>query len=593
MDLLILIFLSVFVWLLAASSFGFLSAGFDSIYLYAGNDDMGFTANVKQLIQEKWVWNTQRLGAPYGQYYLTYPTICLQNVEFMFLKFWILFTHDIPNVINLQVCFTFLLCSVIAYVVLRKMKIGYFPAVFGAVLFAFSPYIYGRSTEYSAHYCLAACYFVPFSVYLCRCCYIDDNFLRFDKKLFCRKNLFILISCFLIANNGIAYYPFFTCFLLCVTGLCKCLKMKSWRGLLPALKTIGLILFYLLVAVLPVFIYQIRNSTGMISERNPHDIEYYSMKITQLFIPLFSHGISFVQNFIDEYNRNMPAVNENKNAYLGVIAGIGFLISMLYFFLPGKDREENEDIELFSRLNLAAVLFMTIGGFMSLFCVVFGFYKLRSFNRISIYIMFISLALLCTLVQRYIFERLEAANVKPIKKITAKICLVCLMVFGIWEQTPQLFSDGTFLLANKARWESDKEFISEIETELQPGDMIYQIPYHEFPEGRSINQMGPYHPLIGYIHSENLKWSYGGLIGSKSAEWYEYMNRISTNVQKLVDNVYDFGFRGIYIDSRGYEEEDFELLQRDFDDVLGYEPIVSRDGILYFFNLYPYGEGRE
>ena len=592
-DAVILAVLSVFVWLLAASSFGFLSAGFDNIYLYAGNDDLAFTSYVKQLIEQKWVWSTQRLGAPYGQYYLTYPTICLQNAELLLLKFWSLFTRDIPTVINLQLCFTFVLCTLTSYFVLRKMDVGYFLSVFGSLLFAFSPYIFGRSTEYSAHYCLAACYFIPLSVYLCKCCYLDDEFLKFNKKLFRGKTLLILIFCILIANNVIAYYPFFTCFLLCVTGLCKCLKTKRLGSFLPALKTICLIVIMMLAAVIPVFLYQLRSGSGMISDRNPHDLEYYSMKITQLFIPLFSHGINFLQNFIDEYNKNMPAVNENKNAYLGVIAGIGFLISMLYFFFPKKDREENEYVSLFSRLNLASVLFMTIGGFMSLFSMMLGMFRLRSVNRISIYIMFISLALVCSLLQRHVIDRLEENSAGRGMKFAVYLCLSCLMSFGIWEQTPQLYSDGTFLQANRAQWESDKKFVSEIESQLQPGDMIYQIPYHEYPEGRSIHKMGPYHPLVGYVHSETLKWSYGGLTGSKAADWYEYMNRISTSVQKLVDNVTSFGFKGIYIDSRGYEEEELETLLRDFQNVLGYEPLRSENGNLYFYNLYPYGEGHE
>ena len=586
-DLIILILLAAAVWFLVASSFGFLSVGFDNIYIYAGNDDLSFTASIKKLIQQNWIWYSARLGAPYGEEALLFPVGCLHNVEYLLLKFWTFFTKDIPTVINLQLCLTFVLCAVSAYLVLRKMGTGTFLAAFGAVLFSFSPYIYGRSTAYSAHYSLAACYFIPLSVYLCRCCFFDDDFLKFDKHFICKKNFLVLVMCFLIANNGIAYYQFFTCFLLGVTGLCKYLSTKKFRAFLPALKTIALICLIMLAALLPVFLYQMRTESAVISDRNPHDLEYYSLKITQLFVPLFSHGISAVQNFMDVYNKNMPAVNENKNAYLGVIAGIGFLISILTFFIPHERKSEDEDIVLFSKLNLASVLFMTMGGMMTFAAVLLKIYSIRSLNRISIFIMFISLAVICLLLQRYVLNNAEMSSSK-IKRAVVYAFLSLLMLFGVWEQTPQLFSDGADLLTNQIQWESDKRFVSGIESMLQPGDMVYQMPYHEYPEGRNINQMGPYHLLVGFIHSENLKWSFGGVTGSKAGDWYAYMNRISTSVQKLVENVSSFGFKGIYIDSRAYEQDEMTGLLQEFEEVLGYQPIVSEDGNLYFYSLYPY-----
>ena len=62
-DLKILIILSVCVWIMAASSLGFLSAGFDSPYSYQGADDFSILSQTKELLQETWVWNTDRLLA--------------------------------------------------------------------------------------------------------------------------------------------------------------------------------------------------------------------------------------------------------------------------------------------------------------------------------------------------------------------------------------------------------------------------------------------------------------------------------------------------------------------------------------------------
>ena len=50
------------------------------------------------------------------------------------------------------------------------------------------------------------------------------------------------------------------------------------------------------------------------------------------------------------------------------------------------------------------------------------------------------------------------------------------------------------------------------------------------------------------------------------------------------------GFKGVQIDIRGYEEEAGRDLISQFTEITGSAPIVSEDGVKYFFNLYPYIE---
>ena len=90
------------------------------------------------------------------------------------------------------------------------------------------------------HMMLAAVEFVPFSVLLCLWCAEDSNFNKPGKGFFKNKrNWLALAMAWGIANNGAAYYPYFTCFFLCVTALCLMLRDHAWKPAVPCLVTIG------------------------------------------------------------------------------------------------------------------------------------------------------------------------------------------------------------------------------------------------------------------------------------------------------------------------------------------------------------------
>ena len=392
--------------------------------------------------------------------------------------------------------------------------------------------------------------------------------------------------CICISTNGIGYYPFFACFYLCVTALIAFFKNNSIKEMLPAIKTIALICSFMMLALLPALFYRMASGSESITSRNPSEMEIYSLKITQLFMPMYAHGIRWVQNFINGYNINMPLVNENAYSYLGVIGGVGFIISMLYIFGFQNNVEKDEDVLLLSRLNLAAVLFMSIGGFISILCLSIHMYELRGFNRISIFISFCSITILCILVQRYL---LDVVHEDSSKKIGWQyIPIIVVLLFGIWEQTPILYDDGAGLVANKGQWNNDAAFINKIELELQDGDMVYQLPYHKYPETGAVNAMNDYQLLVGYLHSDSLKWSYGCFKGGDGDRWNEYVSLL--DMWTRIDTIISSGFRGIYIESRAYTEDELTELLDSIEEKLGYDPIISDDGKLFFYNLYPYIE---
>lgn len=67
----------------------------------------------------------------------------------------------------------------------------------------------------------------------------------------------------------------------------------------------------------------------------------------------------------------------------------------------------------------------------------------------------------------------------------------CICVFSIWEGCPALVTPAYDTI--EAEYTSDKEFVEAIEDELAPGSMIYQLPYHKYPEDGPVNDMADYH----------------------------------------------------------------------------------------------------
>ncbi|MBQ7535763.1 MAG: hypothetical protein IJT43_09125 [Stomatobaculum sp.] len=577
-DYFIVLATAVFTGLLASAFLGFMQAGFQYPYAYNGGDDYSLLSQTKQLIQERWLWSTDRLGAPYGQNLLDYPSVLLQNTEYLSIKFWSLWIKDPVVIVNIQLLLTFVFCSITAYYVLRKLGTGRFLSVCGSLLFAFAPYIYGRAVT---HYCLTACYFVPLSVYLCYTAYFREDCLQF-RTLFknWKENFLLLLFCLCIVNNGIGYYPFFTCFLLCVTAVCRWFETGDFKKALTSLKFIAIIVIMTLTALIPAFLYAAENGKNDITSRNLAGVEVYGLKITQLFIPLYSHGNEFLGTLISKYNSSMPLINENTTSYLGMIAGIGFVLQMLCFFGLRLNKETEKRIFLGCRLSLATVLFMTVGGFISLLATVLQTTSLRGFNRMSIFIMFISIAVLC-----FEGDLLLTKIQKPLIKKAIALFIIVLTLFGVFEQSPDILRNPAGLEANGIRWAEDEYYIGKIEASLQPGDMIFQLPYLPYPEGGGRNQLPTYRLLNGYLHSDTLKWSFGAVKGRDVDQWIQSVSQM--NGEEMVRTLIAAGFKGIYVDRSGMTDEEFQKLHKQLTAIPGMKGFVSKDTFLLFYNLYP------
>ena len=160
------------------------------------------------------------------------------------------------------------------------------------------------------------------------------------------------------------------------------------------------------------------------------------------------------------------------------------------------------------------------------------------------------------------------------------IAMAVFFVMCIKEQNPDV---GLPIEESTAEWNNDKKFIAEIENSVEPGTMIYQLPYHKYPEGGTQNEMYDFELFKGYLHSDTLKWSFGISYGTEEDVWdYE---TASLDISDMIAELREKGFGGIYLDRNGFDTGEWIVIEEKLGEELGIKPIVSSDGQLSFYKI--------
>ena len=87
-----------------------------------------------------------------------------------------------------------------------------------------------------------------------------------------------------IANNGAAYYPYFTCFFLCVTALCLILRDRRWHAGTSCVVTIAEIVAWMIPDFFPMVLGILNGQGSTLTNgvyRSPVGADIYSLRIQQ------------------------------------------------------------------------------------------------------------------------------------------------------------------------------------------------------------------------------------------------------------------------------------------------------------------------
>lgn len=133
---------------------------------------------------------TDRLGAPFGSYFGSFPSSLLVNFEVLLQKIISIFIQSPIDIVSIAYFMIFPITAIISFYSLRNLKISKFMSIFGSLTFTFIPFMFMRNI---AHYILSTIYFIPLSILLCIWLYEKDDLLMPAKNLKEFFNIYIYI----------------------------------------------------------------------------------------------------------------------------------------------------------------------------------------------------------------------------------------------------------------------------------------------------------------------------------------------------------------------------------------------------------------
>lgn len=573
-------FPSIILFFIAIIYFGVIRGfRFDNIeYFVALNGDINQLVYLplKMIEETGWSYCTDRLAAPFGAEFYDYPIIFSETISLTFMKLIMYFINDILLTVAIYYILSGFMIIYISYYVLRQIGVSVLFSILGATAYLCLPYYVIRI----GHWGLALYQFVPLSILLCYWCYHDENILKLRDGLWkYKRNIIIIISCFCIALAGNGYYTFYSCLIIFFTGILKT-ELKNVKKIKPFIVIILVIGSIFTMNYLPNKIYQYKNGiNNEIVVRTVEQTELYGLKFIQLGLPIFSRN-DFVNNKREEYI-NATLNTEAITANIGWIGVIGTLILLVCFLIKKLDNK----LFILSRLNLILILWGIVGGFGTITSLL-GFTVFRSNNRVSIFIAFISILATCLIIDKMqLYIKNHKSNILFEKIFTLLIAVLFLLL--VRDNLPRGLNSFSYNV-NKEQINNDMEFFSSIEYILGKEAMIYQMPYAKFPEEKPPYKMTPEEHLKGYIYTNTLKWSFGGLKGRYPDKWNELVSKLPLDKQlKLLSIV---GFNGIYIDRDGYSPEVFKLLNNKLNFYLDKEHIFNKEHDKIVYSMEQYNE---
>ena len=542
-----------------------------------------------------WVGQVQRsygdLTASLGWPFYQPPSPYDPNYDLiydLFVAFVGLFTKDTGVVFNLYVLVIPFANALAGYAVFRMTGMRRWLAFAFGVTFGLCPYVQQRL---AGHMMLAAVEFVPFSVLLCFWCAEDPAFGR-PGKGFLRnpRNWLALAFAWGIANNGAAYYPYFTCFFLCVTALCLILRDRRLSAGTPCFLTIGEIVLWMIPDFFPMVLGMIAGVGSTLTNgvyRSPIGADIYSLRISSLLLSPNGYGWDKLARWFQRYFHLLatdegPMYNENAYGYLGIVGVIAFLALLALLFRNHDWRAGREAVPrlsdrlwLLGRLNVAALLLASIASFGGLIGIFLRF--IRGYNRISPYIAFF--ALLAAGLWAEWFLRNHRGRGKAL--FTAVLAVV--LAYSYWEQQG-LFNPKYEEV--QTTWYQDAAFMEEVEQAAGEDAVVFQLPYMKNFENGSLNNMWDYTLLRGPLHSDTLRFSYGAGYGTENDVWYKETSELEP--EAMVAELRAQGVAGIYLDLDGYAAEDQQQTLQDLVAAAGCseaDVLAHESGMIYYIPL--------
>ncbi|MBL7669070.1 MAG: hypothetical protein JNM39_01170 [Bdellovibrionaceae bacterium] len=430
----------------------------------------------------------------------------------------------------------------------------------GAILFGSASFIFNRGL---AHINVGYCWHVPLLVVVTWWMYADAPIQKNSKKFY----IALLIS--LLCGFMNPYYSFLFIQFLCMSILMHLVR-KNRAGIFLPLLCISLTLFAFCIADFDYFYNTLMNGANRESVgRSLASLEIYGLRIPELFFPA---GYSRIPGFSNFAQRNLYMISFIKgevwSPYLGLV-GISGLFVVFYHSGLNMLKGNFQKVSVESLQIIWILLFSIVGGVNLLFGVL-GLQVFRATNRLSIFILAISLI--------YLFRFLS----NHFKGRWATLLSGAIIAVGLFDQLPPRYMpENREAVASLVK--EDKAFVKEVESHHPRGANVFMLPVAKFPEFGPILNMMDYDHLRIYCNTKLLHISYGGQKGRNFETWQFELEKKSP--KEFVEGIENLGFKVLVINKKGMEKNRLIELQ----DWLGLNGrlLIAKNNDLFAYNLIP------
>jgi phosphoglycerol transferase len=554
-------------------------------FTYTG-DALYFLALAKQALGQVWYLSNPDLGAPFGQHLQDFPVSAADPIHVLILKLLGLFTGDYVVAYNLFFLLGFAMIAVSAFAVLRSLGASQLAAVVMAVLFANLPYHFAIGEVWPFH---TAYWVIPIGCYLVLRVLAEDQL--FERSAaprrgllnwVSRRSLLTLLLCFLVASAGVIYYSAFTAMLVLIAAALVALRRGRIRAAASGVVIAGAILATVAIYLLPTAVYHSEHGAAPgLGARTAPDSESNSINLTQLVLPISGDRIPRLRRLRDDYERGSPIPSVDTAPALGAVAAFGLLWSILLVLASGvgalpRTRNWGRQAEA-ATAAVASLLIATTGGFSMLFAELIS-PQLRYWSRLSPFIAFFALVGVALLLDGGL-RRITVTGRRWLVAVGA--CAAVLAVGGFTQTSDRYIPPYS---ATAASFESDEEIVGELEGQLPGGAQVFQLPYLPYPEWGPTGLAYGYDGLRGYLHSSDLRWSYGATFRRKE-DWPAAL--VDKPLGLVLPSIAAAGFEGLMVDRFAYADRAGRL-ETALTAGLGVAPTVSPDQRFSVFDLRPY-----
>lgn len=504
-------------------------------------DSSYYLASIKGVLENGWFLRNPDLGAPFGQ--SNYDFAIGDVAHYVLVRLLGLVLSDPVVLFNAFFLLGFPLIAVVAYAVLRDLGAARAPALVAGVLFAFLPYHMIRAQD---HLFLTSYYEIPLAVWLVAMVAEGRSLIG---RAVPRRRMLLIIGACLVVGAGSSYYAIFALLILLTVVPAAAIARRSRAIALQGAAVMALVAAGFALANAPAIVYPILyGANDAVAVRQPGESELFGLKLADMIIPRNTHRVDVLARRGQGYYARTPLRSEGFNPALGSVATLGLLAALLVLLATGLASAtaslRRSRIAVAGAIALMGFLIATVGGGSAL--IAYGLTpQLRAWNRLALFIAFaalIAVALLLTALG----ERLRARG-RP--AWLPAVIAAFVGVVGIYDQTSP--TDAPDYAAVAAAWQADDDFATVMQDRFPAGTKILQLPYMSYPENGSIQGLSDYDLLTGYLHTTDLRWTYGAIRGRLS-DWHRVHQGLPP--EQLATAAAAAGFGAVYLDRTGYAD---------------------------------------